>query len=135
MKLVRNTGNDRVVDLVSTELAAGQSLDVVTPQLSIFGFAALQDTLARTASTRMILPSAGSDLMLLGDEADRGARNRLQARWLANKCEAWLRERVDLRPTAASVPQGTLVVRDANGQPQRIVHGAVSALRSAAGTP
>ena len=61
MKLVRNTGNDRVVDLVSPELTASRSLDVVTPHLSIFGFAALRETLARIASTRMILPLVGSD--------------------------------------------------------------------------
>ncbi len=126
MKLVRNTGNDRVVDLVLNELATSQSLDVVTPHLSIFGFAALRETLERIASTRMILPPAGCDLMLLGDEADRAARNRLQARWLAKNCEAWLRDSVDLRPTAAAVPQGALVVRDANGEPQRVVHGAFS---------
>ena len=126
MKLVCNTGNDRVVDLVSTELATSHSLDVVTAHLSIFGFAALRETLARITSTRMILPPVGSDLMLLGDEADRAARNRLQTRWLAKKCEAWLRDGVDLRPTPASVPQGTLVVRDANSGPQRVVHGAFS---------
>jgi len=126
MKLVCNTGNDRVVDLVSTELATSHSLDVVTAHLSIFGFDALRETLARITSTRMILPPVGSDLMLLGDEADRAARNRLQTRWLAKKCEAWLRDGVDLRPTPASVPQGTLVVRDANSGPQRVVHGAFS---------
>lgn len=126
MKIVRNSGNDRVVDLVSTELANTQALDVVTPLLSIFGFAALRETLGRIVGTRMILPRAGSDLMLLGDDADRAARNRLQTRWLAKKCEAWLRDGVDLRPTPASVPQGALVVRDANGEAQRVVHGAFS---------
>ena len=125
MKLVPNTGNDRVIDLISTELATSQSLDIVTPQVSIFGFAALREALARIASTRMIFPRA-SDLMLLGDEADRASRNRLQARWLAKQCEAWLRDCVDLRPTVASVPQGTGVMRDQQGKPQRVVHGAFS---------
>ncbi len=124
MKLVRNTGNDRVVDLVSTDLSTSCSLDVVTQQLSIFGFAAMREALAHVASTRMILPLAGNDLMLLGDEMDRPARNRLQARWLAKKCEEWLNDQVDLRLTRVPVPQGTLVVRDVNGDPQRVVHGA-----------
>lgn len=126
MKLLANSGNDRVIDLVSADLATGHSLDVVTPHLSIFGFAALREALARIPSTRMILPPVGSDLMLLGDDADRAARNRLQARWLARKCAGWLRDGVDLRPSAASVPQGTLVVRDSKGEPQRVVHGAFS---------
>jgi hypothetical protein len=126
MKLVRNTGNDRVIDLVSNELARSHSLDVVTSHLSIFGFAALRETFARAARTRMVLPPVGADLRLLGDEADRAARNRLQARWLAKNCELWLRGGVDLRPSVASVPQGALVVRDAHGEPQRVVHGALS---------
>ncbi len=126
MKLVRNTGSDRVVDLVATELATSHSLDVVTPHLSIFGFAALRETLARNPRTRMILPPVGSDLLLLGDQADRAARNRLQTRWLAQKCEEWLQDGVELRRTAASVPQGILVARDANDEPQRVVQGAFS---------
>jgi len=126
MKLVRNTGNDRVVDIVSRELMTSRSLDVVTPHLSIFGFAALRETLERIVSTRMIVPPVGSDMMILGHEADRAARNRLQARWLAKRCEAWLRESVDLRPTPTSVPQGTLVVRGEDGEPQRVIHGAFS---------
>lgn len=126
MRLVCNTGYDRVIDLMSSEVTPGQTLDIVTPQLSIFGFSALRDTLSRIAGTRMILPPTGSDLMLLGDEADRAARNRLQTRWLAKKCEEWLRESVDLKPTVGPVPQGTLVVRDSNGEPQRVVHGAFS---------
>jgi hypothetical protein len=124
MKLVRNTGNDRVVDLVSTETATSHSLDVVTPHLSLFGFAALRQSVARIAFTRMILPPVGSDLMLLGDAADRAARNRLQTRWLARTCGAWLRDQVDLRPTPTSIPQGTMVVRNASGEPLRVVHGA-----------
>lgn len=49
---------------------------------------------------------------------------RLQSRWLADRCKGWLRDGVELRFAAASVPQGTLVMREAGGQPQRVVHGA-----------
>ncbi|MDP3277127.1 MAG: helicase-related protein [Deltaproteobacteria bacterium] len=126
MKLVTNCGNDRVVDLVENELATSHSIDCVTPHLSLFGFGALRETLTRMARTRIILPPADSDLMLLGHETDRSARNRLQMRWLARKCEEWLRDGVDLRPSAASVPQGTFVLRDLNGEPQQVIHGACS---------
>jgi hypothetical protein len=74
----------------------------------------------------MVLPPATTDLTLLGDDGDRAARNRLQLRWLAQQCEAWLRTRVDLRTSTAAVPQGTVVVRNAEGSPQRVVHGAFS---------
>jgi hypothetical protein len=126
VKLVRNTGNDRVVDLLSAELTPSSALDVITPLFSIFGFAAIRDALNRVGNTRMILPPAGADLMLLGDEGDRAARNRLQTRWLAKTCGEWLRSHVELRSTRGSVPQGTVVIRDLKGEPERVVHGAFS---------
>ncbi|MEK7689664.1 MAG: helicase, partial [Bdellovibrionota bacterium] len=126
MKLLRNTGSDRVVDLLNRELIPGRTLDVVTPLFSLFGFAALRSAMTSIGKTRMILPSAGTDLMLLGETADRAARNRLQMRWLAQKCEAWLRDCVDLRLSTGPVPQGTVAIRDATGAPQRVIHGAVS---------
>ena len=36
MKIVRNAGTDRVVDLLRPSLTAGGQLDVVTPFLSVF---------------------------------------------------------------------------------------------------
>jgi hypothetical protein len=133
MKIIRNMASDRVVDLITTELSTTESLDVVTPHLSLFGFAALRQLVARIASARMILPAAGNDLMLMGDAADRAARNRLQTRWLARTCGAWLRDHVDLRLTTLSVPQGALMVRDTKGEALRVVHGAFSLTTSGLG--
>ncbi len=36
MKLVRNTGNDRVIDLIRASLSPGSHLDAATPALSLF---------------------------------------------------------------------------------------------------
>lgn len=45
MRLVRNTGNGRVVDLIRPSLGTGQQLDVETSALSLFAFAELLEPL------------------------------------------------------------------------------------------
>ena len=116
MKLVRNTGNDRVVDLVRRALRAGRRLDLVTPTLSLFAFAELLPHLATLERGRVVLPPEDSVLTPLGSDADRPARNRLQARWLAAQFGNWLAEKSDVRRASGVVPQGTIVVRDEANQ-------------------
>jgi hypothetical protein len=126
MKLVRNTGTDRVFDLLRPALAPGRQLDIVTPTLSIFAFAELRDEVAALASCRLVLPPAGADLELLGSDSDRAARNRMQARWLARRFEAWLQGAAAVRRATSAVPQGALVVRDATAQPLQVLLGSLA---------
>jgi hypothetical protein len=90
MKLVRNAGTDRVFDLIRPALAAGDRLDLVTSTASLFAFAELLGELSPLQKVRLVLPPEGSDLAFLGTDGDRAARNRLQARWLANLLAAWV---------------------------------------------
>jgi Helicase conserved C-terminal domain/SNF2-related domain len=126
MKLLRNTGTERVIDVVRPWLAQGNQLDVVTSSLSLFAYSEILGELAKLTSTRLLLPGEGADLGLLGGDADRGSRNRLQSRWLAKRCAAWLEEKVELRRALGPVPQGTLVVRNGEGNPQQAVLGSFS---------
>jgi superfamily II DNA or RNA helicase len=112
MKLIKNAGSDRIVDLVRPLLTSGGSLDVVTPALSIFACEALLDGLRCSASCRLLLPAVISDLTLLGTSADRAARNRLQSHWLATQVRDWLMNSAEVRSARGSVPQGALVLRD-----------------------
>ncbi len=57
MKLVENRGIDRIADLLQVFLDRGARLDLVTPQLSLFAFHALQDRLRRIDGCRIALPS------------------------------------------------------------------------------
>src|SRR5215831_8401352 len=106
MKLLRNTGADRVIDVIRPWLAPGNQLDVVSPALSLFAFAALIGEFSKLSKARLLLPSDGSDLNFLGSTADRAARNRLQSRWLAKQCANWLENKVELRQARDAVPQG-----------------------------
>jgi hypothetical protein len=86
MKLIKNSGNDRVVDALREVLGTESSLDVASPAFSLFAFAEVRSLLEKVARCRLVLPTAqGADLNLLGSEADRPFRNRLQGRWLAHK--------------------------------------------------
>ena len=98
MKLVPNSGADRVIDLLRPHLQPGGQLGCVTPSLSLFAFAELRHALASLAQTQLILPpgnEADEALEFLGSEGDgagsggdRIHRNRLQARWLAGHLAA-----------------------------------------------
>src|SRR5687767_8647093 len=112
MKLVKNAGSDRIVNLVRPLLISGASFDVMTPALSIFACEPLLDGLRRSPGCRLLLPAEGFDLTLLGTPADRAARNRLQSRWLASQVGDWLRAETEVRFARGAVPQGALVVRD-----------------------
>lgn len=126
MKLIRNTGTDRVIDLIKPHLGPGNQLDLITPTFSLFAFEQLRSSLFDLSRTQLILPSDGGSLELLGSDGDRAARNRLQARWLANQCSKWLTEKVDIRRALGPVPQGALVTRASNAKPQQVILGSLA---------
>ncbi|MDA8260424.1 MAG: helicase-related protein [Betaproteobacteria bacterium] len=123
MRIVGNTGTDRVVDLLRPRLLQGSRLDVVSPSFSLFAFAELLDLLSGIEKAQLLLPPAEADLALLGSESDRAARNRLQARWLARRCAQWVTEKVVLRQVRGSVPQGAAVLRNSQGQAEQVILG------------
>lgn len=123
MKLVQNSGTDRVIDLLRPHLKTASQLSCITPHFSLFAFAELRETLANLRHIQLILPPADDALEFLGSEGDRANRNRLQSRWLANQCAQWLQEKVDLRRARGRVPQGTAVLRNAAGATEQAVIG------------
>lgn len=127
MRLIKNSGGDRVIDDLRLCLQKGSSLDVASPALSLFAFAELQDLLAGLGKTRLALPSPDeSDWQLLGGDTDRAFRNRLQTRWLAKQCADWVSKKVDVKWASGSIPQSTMVVRSEEGAPNRVITGTSS---------
>lgn len=125
MRLVRNTGSDRVVDIIRPHLGDGTSIDAVSPALSIFGFGELIDSLNRGSACRLVLPASLDSHALVGTADERTARNQLQTRWLAARLLRWLNDNVTVRLARGGVPQGTLVLRDRSGAPVQALLGAV----------
>lgn len=124
MKLINNSGSDRVIDLMRPHLIPGHQLGCVTPSFSLFAFAELRDVLTKLERVQLILPPADDNF--LGGESDRAARNRLQSRWLANQCARWLGGTVELRRAHGAVPQGAAVMRTPDGTTNQAVLGSFS---------
>jgi hypothetical protein len=122
--MIQNAGTERVIDILRPALAAGHRLDLVTPFLSLFAFASLEDQFTRLSGARLVIPPAGTDLELLGTESDRPARNQLQTRWLARRLRERIAMKTECRSSPGPVPQGAIVVRDATSAPLRAVLGA-----------
>ena len=93
MRLVRNSGCDRVIDLIRPLLSPGSQMDMLSPTLSLFAFAEIRSVLAKIHRCRVLIPKIEGGLASLGSPADRGARRgagrgRAHARGLAAACAA-----------------------------------------------
>lgn len=126
MRIVQNTGTDRVIDALRPLLAQGHRLDAISPSLSLFAFAELVNELSASGGCRFVLPQDAAALALLGGEADRAARNRLQTRWLARRLNQWIDGKVSVRNANALIPQGTFVLRDGNPTPSLVLLGSLA---------
>ena len=115
-----------MVDLIQPLLRPGNEIDVASEAVSLHAFGELARSLSRLAKTRLILPPVDTELSLFGTEADRAARNRLQGRWLAERCADWIENAVEVRRATRAVPQGAIVVRNGEGSPQQAFIGSFS---------
>ena len=123
MKIVSNTGTDRVIDLIRPHLKRGNQLDVVTPSFSLLAFAEMLEALSGLDKVQLLLPLEDAELAFFGGDADRAARNKLQMRWLALRCAEWVRDKVELRRTRGGIPQGATVMRNSQAQPEQVILG------------
>src|ERR1019366_6443297 len=124
MKLIKNTGNDRVMDSLRAGLTPAAKLDIATPAFSVFAFAEFAAQLQSLSACRLVLPdSSQTDLQLLGSDADRAFRNQLTARWLARQCADWISNRVEVRSTQTALPQSSLIATDADAALSRAITG------------
>ena len=124
MKLIKNTGNDRVIDELRQTLVPPSALDLASPAFSLFAFAELRDLLEKLDACRVVLPATnGADLGLTGSDTDRAFRNRLQLRWLARECAAWIKKKVELRTAPALLPQSILIAGKQDSELHRVITG------------
>jgi hypothetical protein len=124
MKLIKNTGSDRVVDELRHALASPALLDVASPSFSLFAFAELRDLLTKLEACRLVLPSTPEvDLGLTGGAGDRAARNSLQLPWLARECARWVQATVEVRGAPTTLPQSILSAGQPGTERHRVITG------------
>ena len=124
MKLIKNSGTDRVVDELRKALAPESSLSIASPLFSLFAYAEVREFLAGLTKANLLLPAPDTTpLSLLGSPADRPQRNKLQARWLARQCLEWITAKASVRAAPGMVPQSTFVTENADPTRNRVITG------------
>lgn len=124
MRLIKNSGIDRVIDVLRQALEAQSCLDVASPAFSLFAFAELRSLLEAMERSRWVLPAAeGAELGLLGGETDRPFRNQLRARALARQCAEWIQRRVEIRAAPGILPQSALITGHPESGRRRAITG------------
>jgi hypothetical protein len=127
MKLIKNTGSDRVIDELRQALVPPSSLDLASPAFSLFAFGEVRDLLSNLDKCRLILPSAeAGDLALLGSLSDRPFRNSLQTRWLAKQCSEWIEKKTEIKQAPGIIPQATLITGNSEAALNRVITGTCS---------
>ena len=124
MRLIKNTGNDRVVDELRTCLVPHSSIDIASPMFSLYAFAEVRTLFEKLDRCRLVIPFAkDADLNILGSDSDRPFRNRLQTRWLACSCGKWIQNNVEVRGAPSFLPQSAIIANHPDSPQQRIVTG------------
>ncbi len=127
MRLIPNTGSDRVIDaLRAPGSPTPLTVDLATPELSVFAFDELRPLLSSAVGARLLLPGTEShDLAFLGSDDDRHNRNRLTSRAIARNLAKWLTERAEIRRVKGALPQSYLGVAAESDVGTSIITGSV----------
>jgi hypothetical protein len=111
MKLIRNSGNDRVIDRLRDWLTPGSAIDLMSPTFSVYAFAETREFLDKVDRCRLLL--GDSDALpgaLFGGSSDIAFRGKLQGRWLARLAADWIKKRSEIRYAPSTPPQSLVLV-------------------------
>ena len=124
MKLIKNTGNDRVIDELRTCLVPRSNLDIASSAFSLLAYAELRSFFEKLERCRLVIPvTEDVNLGLLGSESDRPFRNHLQTRWLARNCSEWIQKKAEVRGAPTFLPQSTIIAGGPDAANQTIITG------------
>jgi superfamily II DNA or RNA helicase len=115
MRILKNSGNERVIDCLREWVAPGASLDLMSPAFSLFAFAEMRDLLAKASRSRILLgDGAALSDGVFGSAADIQARGKLQGRWLAKTAAEWIKKSAEVRHSTTAPPQSLILVSNDN---------------------
>jgi SNF2 family DNA or RNA helicase len=134
MKILMNSGNERVIDVLKASLKRGSSVDLATNDVSLFAFGELYQTLELCTHVNLLytpqtIPHEGSwypGNPFLGSIVERPYRNRLESVWLAKRMVAWWAHCGAVRSLTVHIPQAAIIIRDLRQVPVVALLGACS---------
>ncbi|MBS0483538.1 MAG: DEAD/DEAH box helicase family protein, partial [Proteobacteria bacterium] len=113
MKLIQNSGNERVIDNLQSWLPSSSSVDIMSPAFSLYAFAEIYNQLKEPDRARLLLgPESALADTLHGSASDIAARGKLQGRWLARLAKEWIGKSAEIRNAPVAPPQSMMVVSD-----------------------
>ena len=115
MRLVSNTGNDRVGDILTASGAEADRIDAASSNLSLFALNELREGLDTLQELRLLIPSDSLN-QLHGADTERHHRNKLIARSLAQLCEEWLTKITQVKLSSENLPQSSYSVKSSDGE-------------------
>ena len=123
MRIICNTGTERVVDELRATLSHGSSLDGASDGFSLFAYAAIRNQLREIEKCRLVLSNEATHEEVHGASCDRHLRNQLKMRWLAQHCAAWIDRKVALREIPGRLPQSVLIAYSSDGIASKAISG------------
>jgi SNF2 family DNA or RNA helicase len=124
MKLLPNSGKQRVIDELVEDEVVTSHLDLATSGFSLFAFAELRPLLSSLTKARLLLSmqdNLPSDLV--GGPEERSQRNRLLARHLARLCSQWIDQKAEVRFSPFPLPQSAFIPFDSQDAPNKAIVG------------
>lgn len=124
MKLLPNSGKQRVIDELVACAGTTPRLDLATSGFSLFAFAEIRSLLADLTTARLLLSvSEGLPFDLVGGPEERPQRNRLLARHFARICTKWVDQKTEVRFTPFPLPQSAFIPFSSDDTPQKAIIG------------
>jgi SNF2 family DNA or RNA helicase len=120
--ILDNRDNGRVLDALKDSIQKGDKLNIITRQLSLFGYSALKDELNKIDSAKLLFslremfPENGQELPpVMGSREDRGQRNELTVQAIAKQFDDWLKQKVHLKVSEDSLNANHYEILGGNG--------------------
>ncbi|RMG32981.1 MAG: helicase, partial [Methanobacteriota archaeon] len=117
LRLIKNSGSDRVIDLLTEALPVAHSMDFITTEMSLYAFLSLKNLLMECSPIRFIAPVKSNWGHFLGGPGDRPYRNQLLNFFLAKQQAGWLENQVEIRYSDYQIPQSIAVLYDGFRRP------------------
>jgi hypothetical protein len=110
MKLITNSGTERVLDELRTWQTDKTPINIMSPCFSVHAFDEVADQFEKAADFRLIL---GNDEIvaqgLFGGPNETAMRAKLKGRWLAKRASAWLKKSAKVGQVNSAPPQSLIV--------------------------
>ncbi|WP_440997538.1 helicase-related protein [Arhodomonas sp. SL1] len=126
--LIDNKAHGNLARALAEAISDGASLSVLASDFSIYGYETMGGALRQVEAARLLLPleEASEDgaphCSLIGGDADRPLRNRLNAAALARACAEWLDNRAEVRTVSRPAPHNLYHIANADGA-NLAIHG------------